>query len=415
MSRLSIFLPPFASDYSGACSALFNLDCLIIIVDAGCCTRNYVEYDEPRWRHQRRSTFSARIRSVETIVGDDAEIISQTVEVAKNLHPACIAVVGTPVPAIVGMDLAGVAHEIETLCATPALGIPTTGFESYEVGVSMTLELLCRRFAHTSSSTNMPHYRADRPLLNILGATPHDFMRQENMDELNSYLNDQGFDIACNTGIDRSLEAWGCLSQAHMSLVVSQAGLAAARVLKQKFGIPFFVGYPFGLSDNTLADTLHRAYRQTLKEDNMYPVPCPLNQDVPESLACGALLLIGDQILMNSLRANLKKRFSSKGVRPLIHVASFFTMEATYQEPGDFFIEHEQSLISYISNRPNTYSIADPLIRRIPGFENSLLIELPHEALSSTLFETSALNYRGEAMEAALDTVVTRYQEQFGL
>lgn len=48
MARLSLFLPPPAGDYSGAAGVLFGLDCLVVLVDAGCCTRNYTEYDEPR-------------------------------------------------------------------------------------------------------------------------------------------------------------------------------------------------------------------------------------------------------------------------------------------------------------------------------------------------------------------------------
>jgi hypothetical protein len=53
MEQLSIYLPPFAGDYSGVCSALYDLNCVIIIDDASCCTRNYVSYDEPRWTLRR--------------------------------------------------------------------------------------------------------------------------------------------------------------------------------------------------------------------------------------------------------------------------------------------------------------------------------------------------------------------------
>ena len=49
MARLSLFLPSFAADYSGVCSCLFDLDALVVVADAACCTRNYIDYDEPRW------------------------------------------------------------------------------------------------------------------------------------------------------------------------------------------------------------------------------------------------------------------------------------------------------------------------------------------------------------------------------
>ena len=47
MARLSLFLPSFAADYSGVCSCLFDLDALVVVADAACCTRNYIDYDEP--------------------------------------------------------------------------------------------------------------------------------------------------------------------------------------------------------------------------------------------------------------------------------------------------------------------------------------------------------------------------------
>ena len=46
MRQLSVYLPPLAGDYSGVCSALFDYNCLILIQDAACCTRNYVDYDD---------------------------------------------------------------------------------------------------------------------------------------------------------------------------------------------------------------------------------------------------------------------------------------------------------------------------------------------------------------------------------
>lgn len=46
-------LPPLAPDYSGACSALFNLDSTIVIHDASGCTGNYGERNEADGRRMR--------------------------------------------------------------------------------------------------------------------------------------------------------------------------------------------------------------------------------------------------------------------------------------------------------------------------------------------------------------------------
>ena len=42
MGKLSIYLPPFAGDYSGVCSALYDFNCLIVLCDASCC-RSLIE------------------------------------------------------------------------------------------------------------------------------------------------------------------------------------------------------------------------------------------------------------------------------------------------------------------------------------------------------------------------------------
>ena len=49
MRKLCIKLPPFAPDYSGVCSALYELGGMSVIHDASGCTGNYTGFDEPRW------------------------------------------------------------------------------------------------------------------------------------------------------------------------------------------------------------------------------------------------------------------------------------------------------------------------------------------------------------------------------
>ena len=63
MARLSLFLPSFAADYSGVCSCLFDLDALVVVADAACCTRNYIDYDEPRWSRGKTTTLCAQLRT----------------------------------------------------------------------------------------------------------------------------------------------------------------------------------------------------------------------------------------------------------------------------------------------------------------------------------------------------------------
>ena len=109
MGQLCIYLTPFASDYSGVCSVLFDLDCMTAINDASCCTSHYVFYDEPRWSGRVRPLFNTALRNIDAILGNDEKIVANICKAASSIDTEMLAVVGTPVPAIIGMDTEGIA------------------------------------------------------------------------------------------------------------------------------------------------------------------------------------------------------------------------------------------------------------------------------------------------------------------
>lgn len=411
MAKLSMYLPPFASDYSGACSALFGLNCLVIVIDAGCCTRNYVEYDELRWRKCRKSTFSAQLRTLDAVLGDDARILDQTIEAVEALHPSCVALVGTPVPAIVGMDVRGMAREVECRCGMPAFGLPTTGFNTYEHGTSLALEALCRRFAGGIDAAQKPlddcilHGKScgfARPRVNVLGATPHDFMGEEHLRALEECVLSEGFDIAWSTTRPYGLGDVSRAAQADASLVVSWSGLAAARFLRDRFGVPFAVGSPV---ERAGADAAAAGLRAAIAGKGSRDAAYAAGQGRQECSCAARVLIVGEHVAANALRSTLRARFLRSGKTPTVSVASFFSMEPSWIEPGDFQIESELDLVRYGQQHPEMRFVGDPLLRRIPGFENAVALELPHEAVSSTLFARDAV-LPGADMDRAIERFV---------
>lgn len=359
MARLSVYLPPFAGDYSGACAALFGLDCLAVIVDASCCTRNYTEYDEPQWRGRRKSTFSAQLRTIDAVLGDDAQMVAQVERAVRELRPACVALVGTPVPAIVGMDLAGMARTVERACGVSAFGLATTGFETYERGAALAFETLAARFVRGTEAGAQPAAAAPgRRRANILGALPQDFADAQNLAAIEEWVRGQGFDLAWSTAGDYTLADVAAAGAADASLVVSTSGLGAARMLEQRFGVPYQVGCP----------------------------ACAL-----EALAAGGalaapdgdrVLIVHDQVIGNAMRAWLR----GQGDGRQVHVASFFSMDPALQQPGDFALGCEADLVRYAEEHPALGVVGDPLLQRVPGIAPDRFAPLVHEAVSSNLF-----------------------------
>jgi nitrogenase molybdenum-cofactor synthesis protein NifE len=439
MAKLSMFLPPFAGDYSGAAGVLFGLNSVNVIVDASCCTHNYTSYDEPRWKSRRRATFGAQLRTLEATLGDDSRLLDQTEDAVRELGSPCVALIGSPVPALVGMDLDGMASELEMRCGVPAFGLATTGFGTYELGASAAQELLASRFAEggTYPGTNVDGAShsaavslrggangtvggcaesarggadvgsdaagvAAERRINILGITVHDFGSEAAMQAAEqAILDDIGEQLKCGSASAQPVwsTAGGYLlagiaaaGAADETVVATWSGLAAARLLEQRFGVPMRVGLPpdalralpgvAAFLDEVasgVADDASLVSRASLSVDDV----ASDGQASPSAAeTSSSLLIVHDQVIANSLRNALRE---VDACAP-IHVASFFSMDPDLAEPGDFHIETEDDLIAYAAENPNVVIAGDPLIRRLPNAGDALRWELPHEAVSCTLY-----------------------------
>ena len=448
MARLSLFLPPPAGDYSGAAGVLFGLDCLVVLVDAGCCTRNYTEYDEPRWARRRKTAFSAQLRTLEAVLGDEERIVEQTAEGVHELGVSCAALLGTPVPAVTGMNLPGIACDVEERAGVPALGIETCGFETYERGASRAFKALVSRFAH-ASETAATRDEAVPLRVNVLGLTAQDFMGEADMQACLGWLQKAGLEIAFSTAGSYTLDDVAAAGQADASVVVAWSGLAVARELQQRCGVPYVVGRPWCAEDaRVLAKLVRKAASGETQSDplcmwskereattdvggaamgtpktthdvttsaaeavniaatSMSKPACSASADeaihetVGPTLADAApspILLLGEQVAMCSLREHVRAALAQAGLSAPVVVATRFSADPTLAEPGNLFEVGERELIAWVRKNPGFAWVGDPLFERIPAFAGRSAAMLPHEATSSTLYTDLAKELAGDA------------------
>jgi nitrogenase molybdenum-iron protein alpha/beta subunit len=219
MKGLRKYLTPFAPDDSGAVSVLYEAGGLIIIIDAGGCSGNVCGFDEPRWEEKRSAIFSAGLRDMDAILGRDDLLIAKIKKIMQEMETSFIALVGTPVPAVIGTDYKGLARLLEKEVNVPVLPIPTTGVGLYDVGIEKALTALVKRFADT---------KVTQKTIGVLGFTPLDYPWPKNP-AYNYY--------------DTVEEVASCGSLTK-NYVASMAGLKAARYLEKHYGIPYVIGYP---------------------------------------------------------------------------------------------------------------------------------------------------------------------------
>lgn len=421
LSRLSLFLPSFAADYSGVCSCLFDLDFLVVMNDAACCTRNYVDYDEPRWSREKATTLCSQLRALDVIMGDEAGTIAKIVDAAHSTSPRGIAVLGSPVPAITGMDTSGMAKEVEALTGIPSIGFATTGFATYEQGIDRACHGLLKKFCAPPENRprthrpgepceggghEQPTLPAPKPRVNVLGITPLDFGTVGTDRDLESWLQNEGFEVGACWCMGFSAEDVRQTPSADVNLVVSAGALKAATTAEALFGMPFVVGLPIaGKQAAHVAASLRQAaasgssaYALVGSADTERALEgmradanggCRTLAGASSSKANESMLIAGDWVCASSLRSALRL----EGWPGNITVASLFGKRPAFAESKDAAIACERQLVDLVRNGNFSTIIGDPLLERIPGTRASRHVRLAHPALSSNLFETEVPRY----------------------
>ncbi|MBR3125852.1 MAG: oxidoreductase [Mogibacterium sp.] len=265
MKQTARIISTYSADVMGVCSALFELGGMTVMHDASGCNSTYTTHDEPRWYDMDSMVYISGISEMEAIMGDDEKLISDIVDAAEVLKPAFIAIAGTPIPTMTGFDFEAVASVIEHRTGIPSFGFPTTGMNTYIHGASMAFAGIAERFVddpdnNKNDDSNTLHMSARKLVsvlnsccmrpngikINVLGLTPLDFSVNGTDDSIVQWLEREGFEVISKWAMGSSLEEIRRSAEADVNLVVSAAGYGAARVLYERFGMPYAIGFPAG-------------------------------------------------------------------------------------------------------------------------------------------------------------------------
>lgn len=293
MNRSNRILPVYTGDVSGACSALFELDGMVVIHDPSGCNSTYNTHDETRWYDHDSLIFITGLTERDAILGNDDKLIHDVVSTAQELRPRFIALCSSPIPWINGTDFMAICRLIEQRTGIPCLHVQTNGMHDYVVGAGNALAEVARRFVEPLPSKEQT--------VNILGVTPLDYHAPDAADNLRQFCEQSGFTVTSCWAMGSTLDELTRASEASVNLVVSATGLATAKVLRNQFGTPFVVGTPFavGADVTTFKPILAQALQEAAVSKALV-FPC---RDVRAQHANGTHCLIGDPVICGSLAA----------------------------------------------------------------------------------------------------------------
>ncbi|MGD9116553.1 MAG: nitrogenase component 1 [Dehalococcoidia bacterium] len=381
MKGLYKVLPPFAPDYSGVCSVLFELGGITVIHDGGGCTGNFTCYDEPRWYGSSSAVFSSDLREVDAVLGNDERLLERVESAARTLGRGFIAIIGSPAPMVIGTDYPALARILHKRTGLPVLPFDSNGIGYYDSGASLAFLELARRFVKPAAGSVSNG-------VNIMGATPLDFGSREQIECLIRLLTGAGCQLVSCWTMGSTLDDITQAAKARLNIVVSRSGLEAARYLEKEYAIPYLASLPVGDGPthsfiNAVRAQLGRNGRSTAPQKPVQPLS-----------GIRKALVIGEQVASNAIRDCLRLDMRI----PDVTVASFFGMDQTLLEEGDRVLGEEAELTSLATEQPYDIIIGDPLYHDlIAPYREGRYVALPHIAVSSRLYWDDDFDYIGEA------------------
>ncbi len=84
--------------------------------------------------NKKSALFSAGLRDMDAILGRDDRLVEKLVDAASKLDVKFVAIIGTPVPAVIGTDYKGTWKNVRKKLNMPVITIDTDGMELYDVG-----------------------------------------------------------------------------------------------------------------------------------------------------------------------------------------------------------------------------------------------------------------------------------------
>ena len=398
MKGLRKYLTPFAPDQSGAVSVLYELGGMLVICDAGGCTGNVCGFDEPRWFEMRSAVFSAGLRDMDAILGRDDRLVAKLADACEKLDVTFAAVIGTPVPAVIGTDYRALDRMLQKKTDLPVLMVNTDGMELYDKGEEKAYLALFQKFADAVSSEKNSQDAADEKTdiwnisedieekrIGIIGMTPQDVSDLNAADKIRKLYKEQGIRAVCY-GMGDGLKEVQRAGSVVKNIVVSPAALKAAQYLEKKFGTPYEVTYP-------LAAEL-----------------------VPEMEYNGKkILIVQQQVIAGAMREEIVRRieaFPDAGEKAQVErtaditTATWFMIKKECERTGvgerenlqikeTISLKEEEDFINLVEKENYDIIFADPCMEKmIPEYEGTFIL-LTHFAVSGKLQKIQEKN-RGE-------------------
>ena len=181
-------------------------------------------------------------RAQDMVYGAEGRLAASIRLSYKNFKPGLIAVLNCSAPAIMGDDVEGVVLSMKKEIPAEIFSLSTGGYEGPAwIGYEETLVELTRYMVPSETESDK---------INLIGFKQDDIGSSADLFEIERMLNSQGIminSVLTNSSFDEIKNA----PNASLNIVLGGDGLESAKIMQEKFDIPYVVTpYPFGLNNS---------------------------------------------------------------------------------------------------------------------------------------------------------------------
>ncbi len=199
-----------------------------------------------------RTGFTTDIRETDVVYGGEKRLFRSIKEVIAKYDPAAVFVYQTCVPALIGDDIEAVCKAAREAFGKPIIPVNSPGFVgSKNLGNKLAGEALLEHVIGTEEPAETTPYD-----INIIG----EYNLAGELWQVTPLLDRLGIRIlACISGDARYHEVARSHRARAAMMVCSKAMINVARKMEERWGIPFFEGSFYGISD--MSDSLRQIAR----------------------------------------------------------------------------------------------------------------------------------------------------------
>ncbi len=402
-------VPVYSGDVSGACSALYELEGMVVMHDPSGCNSTYNTFDENRWYEKESLIFLSGLTDTDAIMGNDKKLIDDILEAARELKPKFVAITNSPIPYLNGTDFDGICRKIENELGVPAFYIPSNGMHDYTIGAGKALMIAAKKLMKdkaqpaagvqeigvqsTGDAAAGNHPAADAQnkggeaeadvieieeiKVNLVGITPLDYSRENAVSDIKEWLRTSGFTFNSSLSLDTSYDEFVNAPDADVNLVLSSVGMECAIYMNEKYGIPYVVGSPIGDMAKFIAEDIRESH-ENKNNINSY-------KRVAYGSGEGLVKLIGEPVFMGSMAASIHI-LTGRAAQVIVPTE----YKTDLLSKGDIAVTGEEEIEQALhADKDRTLEIiGDGMYTRVAP-EGVRFINVPHLALSGRMYQNN--------------------------